>query len=138
MITFADSGHPVFRGTSALPRGLLKSKGGGNTPKHHNDGAGDFRAVTTHHYFRQSAQCPRSRGGLVPRSCSANRSSFLHVARGHPLRTWRMIPRRKSHQRTYRTSPNHQSGILEHQETWCGNTKRNSKTSRRLSINESL
>ena len=30
MLTFAESGHPVFRATSPLSRGTLKSKGGGN------------------------------------------------------------------------------------------------------------
>ena len=29
MVTFAESGHPVFRATSPLSRGQLKSKGGG-------------------------------------------------------------------------------------------------------------
>ena len=29
MLTFAESGHPVFRATSPLSRGQLKSKGGG-------------------------------------------------------------------------------------------------------------
>ena len=29
MITFSESGHPVFRATSPLSRGPLKSKGGG-------------------------------------------------------------------------------------------------------------
>ena len=38
--------------------------------------AADCRASTTHQCFRQSAQCPQSRGGLVPRSCSASRSSL--------------------------------------------------------------
>ena len=33
----------------------------------------------------------------------------------------------KSHQWTYRISPNDQCGSLEPEETWCGNTKRNSK-----------
>ena len=28
MLTFAESGHPVFRSTSPLSRGVLKSKGG--------------------------------------------------------------------------------------------------------------
>ena len=46
---------------------------------------------------------------------------------GHKLRTWRMIPRLKSHQSTSRTSPNHQFGFLEHKETGSGNTKGNSK-----------
>ena len=30
MIEFGESGHPVFRATSPLSRGTLKSKGGGN------------------------------------------------------------------------------------------------------------
>ena len=29
MIKFGESGHPVFRATSPLSRGTLKSKGGG-------------------------------------------------------------------------------------------------------------
>ena len=29
MLTFAESTHPVFRSTSLLSRGVLKSKGGG-------------------------------------------------------------------------------------------------------------
>ena len=29
MIKFSESGHPVFRATSPLSRGTLKSKGGG-------------------------------------------------------------------------------------------------------------
>ena len=29
MLTFAENGHPVFRSTSPLSRGVLKSKGGG-------------------------------------------------------------------------------------------------------------
>ena len=46
---------------------------------------------------------------------------------GHVLQTWITIPRLKSHQGTYRTSPNHQFGILEPEETWCGNTEGNSQ-----------
>ena len=34
MIKFAESGHPVFRSTSPLSRGVLKSKGGGNLSIH--------------------------------------------------------------------------------------------------------
>ena len=54
---------------------------------------------------------------------SESKLIFL-LARGHLLRKWIMIPRLTSHQRTYRTSPNHQSGVLELEETPCGNTKR--------------
>ena len=34
MITFSESGHPVFRSTSPLSRGVLKSKGGGKLSFH--------------------------------------------------------------------------------------------------------
>ena len=34
MIRFGENGHPVFRGTSPLSRGTLKSKGGGNLSIH--------------------------------------------------------------------------------------------------------
>ena len=34
MITFSESGHPVFRATSPLSRGTLKSKGGGKLSIH--------------------------------------------------------------------------------------------------------
>ena len=33
---FAGSGHPIFRCTSALERGELRSKGGGKTSTHFN------------------------------------------------------------------------------------------------------
>ena len=36
MLNFAESGHPVFRATSALERGELKSKGGGRKSIHFN------------------------------------------------------------------------------------------------------
>ena len=35
MLTFAESGHPVFRATSPLSRGQLKSKGGGKLSTHY-------------------------------------------------------------------------------------------------------
>ena len=34
MLEFAESGHPVFRSTSPLSRGVLKSKGGGKLSIH--------------------------------------------------------------------------------------------------------
>ena len=36
MLNFAESGHPVFRATSPLGRGELKSKGGGKKTIHYN------------------------------------------------------------------------------------------------------
>ena len=35
MVTLAESGHPVFRATSPLSRGVLESKGGGKLSIHH-------------------------------------------------------------------------------------------------------
>ena len=34
MLKFGESGHPVFRSTSPLSRGVLKSKGGGKLTIH--------------------------------------------------------------------------------------------------------
>ena len=40
MLNFAESGHPIFRASSALERGELKSKGGGEKSTHYN-GSGE-------------------------------------------------------------------------------------------------
>ena len=42
MLTFAQSGHPVFRVTSPLSRGVLKSKGGGKLSIHY---CADFATI---------------------------------------------------------------------------------------------
>ena len=34
MLNFAESGHSIFRGTSAFERGTMKSKDGGNSSTH--------------------------------------------------------------------------------------------------------
>ena len=44
MITLAESGHPVFRATSPLSRGQLKSKGGGKMSIHY---CADLETITT-------------------------------------------------------------------------------------------
>ena len=41
---FGDSGHPVFRATSPLSRGVLKSNGGGKLSIHH---CADFETIET-------------------------------------------------------------------------------------------
>ena len=57
MVTFRESGHPVFRATSPLSRGQLKSKGGGKLSIHY---CADQETITTvffsHNYFCKSAQ----------------------------------------------------------------------------------
>ena len=45
MINFCESGHPVFRGSSALERGDLKSKGKGNMSVHFNGSDETFDVV---------------------------------------------------------------------------------------------
>ena len=35
MLEFGEGGHPIFRATSPLSRGQLKSKGGGKLSIHH-------------------------------------------------------------------------------------------------------
>ena len=47
MVTLAESGHPVFRATSPLSRGQLKSKGGGKLSIHY---CADQDTITT--FFR--------------------------------------------------------------------------------------
>ena len=42
MLTFAESGHSVFRATSPLFRGVLKSKGGGKLSIHY---CADFATI---------------------------------------------------------------------------------------------
>ena len=44
MLTFAESGHPVFRATSPLSRRVLKSKGGGKLSIHY---CADFTTIET-------------------------------------------------------------------------------------------
>ena len=62
---FSESGHPVFRGTSALERGALKNKGGGQLSIHFCGDPQTVEVVFAHPCFRQSAQCLRSSSGYV-------------------------------------------------------------------------
>ena len=45
MVKFAQSGHPVFRATSPLSRGTLKSKGGGQLSIHFCADGGTIQTV---------------------------------------------------------------------------------------------
>ena len=64
MITFRESGHPVFRATSPLSRSQLKSKGGGKLSIHY---CADLETIETfsHNYLCKSAQSLRSSRGNV-------------------------------------------------------------------------
>ena len=37
MVNFSESGHPIFRASSAFGRGVLRSKGGGKKAIHFNN-----------------------------------------------------------------------------------------------------
>ena len=54
------SGHPVFRATSPLSRGTLKSRGGGKLSIHFSADWETIETVLSHNYFCQSAQYLRS------------------------------------------------------------------------------
>ena len=56
MIKFGESGHPVFRATSRLSRGTLKSKGGGKLSIHFCADGDTIETVFSHNCFCKSAQ----------------------------------------------------------------------------------
>ena len=65
LLEFAESGHPTFRATTPLSRGILKSKGRGKLSIHF---AADVRHNwynLSHYSFCQSAQCLRSSGSYM-------------------------------------------------------------------------
>ena len=65
MLTFAESGHPIFRATSPLSRGQLKSKGGGKLSIHY---CADQDTITT--VFRTSTSVNQlSLYGAVAEMC---------------------------------------------------------------------
>ena len=60
MLTFEENGHPIFRATSPLSRGQLKSKGGGKLSIHHCANQDTITTIFSHNYFCKSAQSLRS------------------------------------------------------------------------------
>ena len=68
MLNFAESGHPVFRATSALERGELKSKGKGKKAIHFNGSDETTELILRTHCFSQSAQYVRSSSRFVQRA----------------------------------------------------------------------
>ena len=79
MIKFGESGHPVFRATSPLSRGTLKSKGGGKLSLHFcADGdtiESVFRTIVS---VNQLSIC-----GAVPDLCEEY--SICQTSRGRPV-----------------------------------------------------
>ena len=64
LLEFAESGHPIFRATTPLSRGILKSKGRGKLSIHFAADVDNWFNLS-HYSFCQSAQCPRSSGGYM-------------------------------------------------------------------------
>ena len=79
MVTFAESGHPVFRATSPLSRGQLKSKGGGKLSIHY---CADQDTITT--VFRTITSVNQlSLYGAVAEMCEEYES--FHDRTGKPV-----------------------------------------------------
>ena len=79
MLTFAESTHPVFRSTSPLSRGMLKSKGGGTVSIHFCADEGTIQTV-----FRTINSVNQlSIYGAVSELCEENDS--CHNRTGRPV-----------------------------------------------------
>ena len=79
MLTFAESGHPVFRATSPLSRVQLKSKGGGKLSIHY---CADLETIKI--VFRTIASVNQlSLYGAVAEMCEENET--LHDRTGQPV-----------------------------------------------------
>ena len=79
MLTVAESGHPVFRSTSPLSRGVLKSKGGGKLSIHYCVDPGTIETV-----FRTITSVNQlSVHGAVAEMCEE--CDFCHVRTGRPV-----------------------------------------------------
>ena len=79
MVTLAESGHPVFRATSPLSRGVLKSKGGGKLSIHY---CADPATIET--VFRKIASANQlSLYGAVAEMCEGKESN--HDRTGGPV-----------------------------------------------------
>ena len=79
LLEFAESGHPVFRATTPLPRGQLKSKGHGKLSIHF---ATDQETIETFFRMIVSANQP-SLHGAVAEICEEYVS--LHERTGKPV-----------------------------------------------------
>ena len=62
LLEFAEGGHPIFRATTPLSRGILKSRGHGKLSIHFAADQETIETIFSHHNFCQSAQYLRSSG----------------------------------------------------------------------------
>ena len=65
MINFVETSHPIFRASSAVERGELRSKEKGKKSIHFNSCEENIDINPTHDKFCKSAQCLRSSGRSV-------------------------------------------------------------------------
>ena len=65
LLLFAESGHPIFRSTTPLSRGKLKSKGKGKVSIHFTADQDTIDTILSHYSFCQSVQCLRSSGSYM-------------------------------------------------------------------------
>ena len=79
MVTLAESRHPVFRATSPLSRGQLKSKGGGKLSIHH---CADLETIKT--VFRTITCVNQLSLYGKSQKCVKNMKPFT-IERGNPL-----------------------------------------------------
>ena len=62
LLEFAEKGQPIFRATTPLSRGKLKSEGKGKVSIHFTADQDTVDTILSHYSFCQSAQCLRSSG----------------------------------------------------------------------------
>ena len=74
MLKFGESGHPVFRATFPLSRGVLKSKGAGKLSVHY---CADFETIET--VFRTIFFCKSASNNYFCKSAQSLRSSRRNV-----------------------------------------------------------
>ena len=67
LMEFAESGHPIFRATTPLSRGQLKSNGRGKLSIHFAADEFTIEDNFSHYHFCQSAQYLRSSGSCMRR-----------------------------------------------------------------------
>ena len=87
MITFSESGHPVFRATTPLSRGTLKSKGGGKLSIHFCTDEGTIETVFRTIIFDNQLSIYGGVSDLCEeyKSCQVRTGRFVLVGQSDPL-----------------------------------------------------
>ena len=87
MITFSESGHPVFRATTPLSRGTIKSKGGGKLSIHFCADEGTIETVFRTIIFGNQLSIYGGVSDLCEeyKSCHVRTGRFVLVGQSDPL-----------------------------------------------------